>query len=467
MSLMVSVSGLRGIVGESLTPNVLLKYSTAFALHLKSKSISPKIVIGRDSRPTGKTIQAFIQATFQQLGCNIVDIGIVPTPTVALAIQNECADGGIVVTASHNPIQWNALKFLNHLGEFVTPEESQNIYSIAENTTHTLQSSNSWHAFGMCVQIQTYLDFHIQKILHLPLIHSNIIKSQHLSVLIDAVNGAGSEIIPMLCEQLGVHSIVRIACNPHKIFPRNPEPIEENLIETSSLVKHYGVDLGIVVDPDADRVCFICEDGSLFGEEYSLVACADFVLSKKAGAVVNNLSSSRALLDVATKHHSTVYSSKVGEANVVALMKKTHAVIGGEGSGGIILPELHYGRDAMVGTALFLQAFAEWRIASKNTTPNTIPSLSLFKKTFPEYHIAKAKTHLSPNTDIKSQLEKIKQTCYGMDIIETDGLKIYFDSGWVHLRSSNTEPIIRIYAEGKTKTEAERIVHEFEKKLSL
>lgn len=461
MSLMVSVAGIRGIVGESLTPLALVTYTQAYATWLYRQSGDealrkevPTVILGRDTRPTGKVISEFVRNVLVQSGCNVIDLGVVTTPTVELSVMEEAADGGIIITASHNPVQWNALKLLNSLGEFLTPEQGKEVISLADSKQFF---SATWNNFGMAIEKKDALDKHIQRVLDLSYIAPERIASQKYKVVIDAVNGAGSQVMPDLLSALGVlpENIIKVACNGTGIFPRNPEPIEENLTETMGIVAYYGADFGVVVDPDVDRIAFICEDGSLFGEEYSLVACADFMLKKRKGAVVNNLSSSRALYDVAAGYGAACYSATVGEANVVAMMKETHAVIGGEGNGGVILPELHYGRDALVGLALFLQAFTEWREPHPNRT------LSGFKKTFPEYHIAKHRVELSAGFNADGALSEIRKKYAAEKITASDGVKIDFAESWVHLRKSNTEPIIRIYAEAKTKAAAEALAEAF------
>lgn len=461
MSLMVSISGIRGVVGESLTPAVLTTYTQAFATWLFEQRHSnvvnlrgtvPTVVIGRDTRPTGKVILDFVQGVLIQSGCNVINLGLATTPTVELAVIAEQADGGIIISASHNPLEWNALKLLNHLGEFLTPPQSKALLSMVE--TEAFHSAK-WNDFGMAVPRDDYDTFHINKVLSLQQLDLENIRRRNYKVLVDAVNGAGSLIIPKLCRALGVADVIEISCKPTGIFPRNPEPIEENLVETQGLTAHYGADIGIVVDPDVDRVCFICEDGSLFGEEYTLVACADFWLTKKKGDVVNNLSSSRALCDIAQKHGVGFHTAKVGEANVIEVMKSVQAVIGGEGNGGVILPDVHYGRDALVGIALFLAAFAQWQLH------NPTGKLSGFKKTFPTYFIAKHKLKLDAGTNPDSLLTQLA-TRYAHEQISTiDGVKIDFADSWVHLRKSNTEPIVRIYAEAKTKADSESLAKRF------
>jgi phosphomannomutase len=461
MSLMVSVSGIRGIVGESLTPIVLATYTQAFATWLhRQRSIGsmnlangvPKVVIGRDTRPTGKVILEYVQAVLVQAGCNVVNLGMATTPTVEVAVIEERADGGIIVSASHNPLEWNALKLLNGLGEFLTAAQGEELKAIVASGDFI---SAEWNKFGMAIPNDGYNDIHLRKVLSLPVIDVKKIAARRYKMLVDAVNGAGSEIIPTLCEALGAAELVRISCNGSGIFPRPPEPIEENLVETQGLTAYHGADIGIVVDPDVDRVCFICEDGTLFGEEYTLVACADFYLKHRKGAVVNNLSSSLALREVARKHGVECRSAKVGEAHVIEAMKAVQASIGGEGNGGVILPDVHYGRDALVGIALFLQAFADFQ------EKNPDKKLSDFKRTFPEFHIAKQKLTLPENANVGDAFSQLIAQHPTATPITIDGLKLEFQDSWVHLRKSNTEPIVRVYAEARTKTDAEALAHKF------
>ncbi len=466
MSLMVSVSGIRGIVGESLTPVILAKYTQAYATwlyqHIETKSTeqevrSPKIVIGRDTRPTGKIILDFVKNVLIQSGCVIVDLGLATTPTVEIAVLEEEADGGIIITASHNPIEWNALKLLNNKGEFLTAEEGQAMIQIAESGEF---KSASWNNFGISVTNNAYDALHIQKVLDLPFINTELIEKQNYRVLIDAVEGAGSLIVPQLCHALGINDLVEVGCKASGIFPHNPEPIEKNLTETLALVNTESCDFGIIVDPDVDRLAMISEDGTLFGEEYTLVACADYYLTKNKGNVANNLSSSRALNDIAKKHGVGCFSSKVGEANVIEEMKSRQATIGGEGNGGVILPEIHYGRDALIGIGLFVQAFCQWQLHNNNQP------LSAYKKTFPEYHMDKQKIKLSGvKGSVENAFETLAETYASEKVTTIDGLKIDFPEAWVHLRKSNTEPIVRIYTEAKSPNEAQDLAKRFEKEL--
>ncbi|UZJ37274.1 phosphoglucosamine mutase [Prosthecochloris sp. SCSIO W1103] len=463
MSLMISVSGIRGIVGESLSPANLVAFSQAFATLLhkqgKDENFTPKIVIGRDTRPTGHAIATLVSSAMTLCGCDVIDVGMATTPTVEIATAAEKADGGIIVTASHNPVEWNALKLLDRKGEFLDENAVQQLLDIFRKKQFTVAD---WKHVGSLEQKHDYDGEHIRRILSLPCIDREQIAEQRFRVLIDAVEGAGSSIVPELCRQLGVEEIETISCNGTGIFPRNPEPLAENLVETVDSLKKKQCDFAIVVDPDVDRLALICEDGTLFGEEYSLVACADFYLRYKPGTVVNNLSSTRALRDVAKNHGQTCFSAKVGEANVVTVMKERNAVIGGEGNGGIILPELHYGRDALAGIALMLQAFAEWR--EKDPANST---LSGFRKQYPDYFMAKQKVRLADKPEnLQDQLLTIASAYPEASINTEDGIKLDFPEEWVHIRPSNTEPILRIYTEAKSMERAEKLAETFLREIS-
>ena len=463
MSLMISVSGIRGVVGKSLTPENLTSFTMAFAAWVGRRktergtdelSAKPKIVIGRDTRPTGALITELVSSTLALCGCDVVDLGMTTTPTVEIATAAEEADGGFIVTASHNPVEWNALKMLNEKGEFLCAEDVELLLEIARKKTFT---PALWDGIGSITTNRSYDNVHIDRILKLDCIDRNLIAGMNFRVLVDAVEGAGSFIVPDLCQQLGIGDVKILSCTGTGIFPHNPEPIEQNLVKTMELIRQENCDFGIVVDPDVDRLVLVCEDGTLFGEEYTLVACADFYLKHRRGPVVNNLSSSRALFDIARRHDVECLSASVGEANVTEVMKSCGAVIGGEGNGGVILPELHYGRDALAGIALFVQAFAEWKTASGGGT------LSDFKRNYPLYHMSKQKVVL--DAAAKEKLDMIfshiasshpEATCSRLD-----GLKLDFPEGWVHLRPSNTEPIVRIYAEAASKNEADEIADRF------
>ena len=461
MSLMISVSGIRGVVGESLTPKNLTAFAMAFAAWTKRSmekrtgrtGEKPRIVIGRDTRPTGSRIAGLVGNALVLCGCDVLDLGIATTPTVEIAAAAEHADGGLIITASHNPVEWNALKMLNHRGEFLTAEEVDELLEIADRESF---SPARWDGIGTIASNDRYDGVHIDSILSLPCIDTNTIAGEGYRVLVDCVEGAGYRIVPELCRKLGIGQLTLSACNGTGLFPRNPEPIEENLQETIGLMRKAGCDFGLVVDPDVDRLAVICEDGTLFGEEYSLVACADFWLGISKGPVVNNLSSSRALADIAAKHGVSCSSAKVGEANVTAVMKETGAVIGGEGNGGIILPDLHYGRDALIGIALFVQAFTAWRSEHKGGR------LSEFRLGFPNYAMAKEKIRLG-SLDSKALGALFESTAADYPDATAnrlDGLKLDFRNSWAHLRPSNTEPVVRIYTEAPTLEEARSLAAE-------
>ncbi len=472
MNLMISVSGIRGIVGESLTPKNLTAFAMAFAslmfrqreIRAGSKTeLRPKIVIGRDTRPTGKAISDLVSNTLLLCGCDVVDLGIATTPTVEIAVPAEHADGGLIITASHNPVAWNALKMLNHQGEFLNAADVDELLAIADQE---LFVTAHWDTIGSLSGNERYDALHIKKVLELPCIDTAAIAKEQFRVLVDCVEGAGSSIIPELCRVLGIKEIVEVGCGGSGIFQRNPEPIEENLSTTIAALQKSACDFALIVDPDVDRLALLCEDGSLFGEEYTLVACADFYLKHHPGPVVNNLSSSRALRDIATKYKIACYSAKIGEANVSEMMKEVGAVIGGEGNGGIILPELHYGRDALVGIALIVQAFTLWR------SENRGGSLSQFRSNFPDYFMSKQKIELGSTS--RAKLEKLLTDIAGhyhnAEANRLDGLKLDFTDSWVHLRPSNTEPIVRIYAEAPSKERAEALAselkHEIEQRVA-
>ncbi len=463
MSLMISVSGIRGVVGESLTPKNLTAFATSFAAWTLRRSHAKKarIVIGRDTRPTGKAISDLVSNTLLLCGCDVIDLGMATTPTVEMAVTNEHADGGLIITASHNPVEWNALKMLNHLGEFLSAEEVAELLDIAEKEEFV---TARWDDLGSMSHKCDYDDYHIEKVLQLSCINPAAITREHFKVLVDCVEGAGYAIIPKLCEKLGIESIVKFACDGTGLFPRNPEPIEENLPDTIAALRASECDFALIVDPDVDRLALLCEDGTLFGEEYTLVACADFYLKHNPGAVANNLSSSRALRDIASRYGVACYSSKVGEVNVSEMMKAQHAVIGGEGNGGVILPELHYGRDALVGIALIVQAFALWRSANNGGL------LSQFRRQFPDYVMSKQKIVLghASRESLQKIFNDIALLYENADSCMLDGLKLDFVDSWVHLRPSNTEPVVRIYTEAPTRERAEALAnelkHEIEKR---
>lgn len=438
MALMISVSGIRGIFGSDLTPENLARFTAAYGTWLKGGTV----VLGRDSRITGQICEDIVAATLMSVGCDVIKVGIVPTPTVAMGVLKHNAAGGIIISASHNPAQWNALKLLNHRSEFMDGKEGKEMIAIAESGKFAYQTYDS---IGTLSTDNELLNYHISKILELPYINPEQIAAKKFSVAIDAVNGAGSYAIPALLEKLGVATIHKIHCTPNGLFPHNPEPLPEHLTEICKLVKETHVDLGIVTDPDADRLALVDNTGKLFGEEYTQASAFDFVLSKNSGDCATNLSSSRVSDDVAKKYGQTCHRSAVGEINVVKTMQAKHAVIGGEGNGGVICPELHYGRDALAGVAIVLQLLAENGMSS-----------SEYRATLPDYFMSKNKIQLDDlGKDADEVLEMVTQHYANLNPNTIDGVKIDFKEGWVHLRKSNTEPIIRIYSEGTSPEAAE------------
>lgn len=444
MTLIKSISGIRGTiggeVGESLSPLDIVRFTSAYASFIKKQNCeSNVIIIGRDARKSGLMVSNIVSGTLIACGFNVIDIGLSTTPTVEVAVQIHQSAGGIILTASHNPKNWNALKLLNNKGEFLSEIDGKKILSLVENNNFSFEKVDK---LGTYNQDASFNDLHIEKVLNLDLVNVELVKNSNFKVVVDAVNSTGGFMVPKLLEKMGVEC-VKLYCNPNGEFPHNPEPLPENLTKISKLVIEENADFGIVVDPDVDRLALVCEDGSMFGEEYTLVSISDFVLSKTPGNTVSNLSSTRALRDV-TNYHSCYYNaSAVGEVNVVEKMKETNAVIGGEGNGGIIYPELHYGRDALIGIALFLTQLAERKL-----------SVSDLRKTYPNYYISKNKIELTPEIDVDKILELLKEKYQNEQITTIDGLKIDFKDGWVHLRKSNTEPIIRIYAESEGKDKA-------------
>lgn len=446
MTLIKSISGIRGTIGgaptDNLTPVDIVKFASAYGTWILSKGVKKTIVIGRDARISGSMVSELIIQTLIGLGLDVVDLGLSTTPTVEMAVPAENAAGGIIVTASHNPKQWNALKLLNEVGEFISAEEGQKILEIAEAgefqyaTVDQLGKRSS----------KDYLDYHIEQILALDLVKPELIKKANYKIAVDPVNSVGGIAVPRLLNALGVDDVVIINGEPTGIFAHNPEPLAEHLGEISSTVKSEKCHLGIVVDPDVDRLAFVCDDGEMFGEEYTLVAVADFVLTHNPGATVSNLSSTRALRDITEKAGQSYFASAVGEVNVVEVMKANNAVIGGEGNGGVIVPELHYGRDALAGIALFLTHLAEKGVKISN-----------LRSTYPTYQMSKNKAELTAGTDVDMILEKISEKYKKQPQNTIDGVKIEFDGDWVHLRKSNTEPIIRIYAESASITTAENL----------
>ena len=446
MSLIKSISGIRGTIGgkpsENLTPIDAVKFAAAYGSWLKTEHPNQKlkVVVGRDARISGSMIQQLVMNTLIGLGIDVIDLGLSTTPTVEIAVPLENANGGIILTASHNPKQWNALKLLNNKGEFLSGNDGAKILEIAENEGFDFADVDD---LGKVTVIEDYIDRHIDQVLKLKLVDAEAVSKANLKVVVDAVNSTGGIAIPALLKKMGVE-VVELYCEPNGHFPHNPEPLKEHLGDICKLVVEEKADLGVVVDPDVDRLAFIDEKGQMFGEEYTLVACADFVLSKTPGATVSNLSSSRALKDQTEKHGQQYKASAVGEVNVVQLMKDSNAIIGGEGNGGIIYPESHYGRDSLVGVALFLTYFAE-----KKTT------MSALKESYPVYFMSKNKIELTPGIDVDAILETVQENHKTEEISTVDGVKIDFPENWVHLRKSNTEPIIRIYTEAKSQQEAD------------
>ncbi|MGC6470291.1 MAG: phosphoglucosamine mutase [Flavobacteriales bacterium] len=452
MSLIKSISGIRGTiggsVGEGLTPIDTVRFSAAFGTWVKTNSSQSKtkIVVGRDARISGEMIRDLVVSTLRALGIDVIDLGLSTTPTVELAVQFEGASGGIILTASHNPKQWNALKLLNHKGEFINAKDGAEVLDIAESDNYIFSDIDN---LGNYFCDESYITKHIDSILNLSYVNVKAIKQAKFKVVIDAVNSTGGIAIPQLLDALGV-KYIPLYCEPTGHFPHNPEPLAEHLTEISKVVSEQSADLGIVVDPDVDRLALVNEDGSMFGEEYTLVAVADYILSKEKGNTVSNLSSSRALKDITEFHGGSYFSSAVGEVNVVDKMKSSNAVIGGEGNGGIIYPKSHYGRDSLVGIALFLSHLAE-----KNM------KCSQLRATYPNYFMSKNKIELTPSIDVDEILHKIKENYKNEKVSTIDGVKIDFADEWVHLRKSNTEPIIRIYTESKNKDSAQRLANRF------
>ncbi|MBT6808059.1 MAG: phosphoglucosamine mutase [Flavobacteriales bacterium] len=454
MTLIKSISGIRGTiggnVGDALTPLDIVKFTSAYAKFIRNQgSDSNTIIIGRDARISGEMVSNIVSGTLIGCGFDVLDIGLSTTPTVEVAVQLHKSAGGIILTASHNPKQWNALKLLNEKGEFLSGEDGVQILDVAESEDFSFLEVDD---LGKYTFDDSYNEKHIEEVLNLNLVDVELVKSAGFKVVVDAVNSTGGFMIPRLLEKMGVEC-VKLFCEPNGDFPHNPEPLPENLTEISKLVVEQKADFGIVVDPDVDRLAMVCEDGSMFGEEYTLVAISDFVLSKTPGNTVSNLSSTRALRDVTIKHNGSYVASAVGEVNVVEKMKETNAIIGGEGNGGIIYPELHYGRDALVGISLFLTQLAERKISTKT-----------LRDSYPNYFISKNKIQLTPEIDIDNILSTLEEKYKEEKITTIDGLKIDFEDGWVHLRKSNTEPIIRIYAESegeeKANSFAEKMIKE-------
>lgn len=451
MTLIKSISGIRGTVGgrpgDNLTPLDIVKFVSAYATWLKKGAgkEKAKIVLGRDARVSGEMYAKLVSATLTGLGHDVVNIGMATTPTTEIAVTAEQADGGIILTASHNPKQWNALKLLNNKGEFLTAADGAQVLEMAEKEDFEYAEIDELGT----VRERDYTDYHIDQVLNLKLVNKEAIEKANLKVVVDAVNSIGGVVIPRLLRALGVKEIIELNCEPTGRFNHNPEPIPENLTQISDKMKETKADIGIVVDPDVDRLALICENGEMFGEEYTLVAVADYVLKHTPGNTVSNLSSSRALKEVTESYGQQYNAAAVGEVNVVAKMKATHTVIGGEGNGGVIYPESHYGRDALVGVGLFLSHYvAEGK------------KMTELKKKYPSYFISKNKIILSPGIDVDKILEGLKKKYADEKVTDIDGVKIDFERGWVHLRKSNTEPIIRIYSEAKDEAAANQLAEE-------
>ena len=457
MSLIKSISGIRGTIGgkpgDNLTPLDVVKFTAAYGtLILKQSAGNRKIVVGRDGRISGAMVKGLVISTLNSLGIDVVDLDFSTTPTVEMAVVFENAAGGIILTASHNPKEWNALKLLNGKGEFINSEEGQQVLEIAAKEEFDFVSVDK---LGTVTNGGDLLQTHIDVILNYDLVDVDAIKKAKFKIVVDAVNSTGAIAVPAMLKALGVKDIIVLNEEVTGKFAHNPEPLPEHLTELSTEVIKHNASLGIAVDPDVDRLCFVCEDGAMFGEEYTLVAVADYILSKRKGNTVSNMSSTRALRDVTEKHGGQYYPSAVGEVNVVNKMKAVNAVIGGEGNGGIIVPDLHYGRDALIGIALFLTHLAK-----------SEKSIKQLRNTYPDYFMSKNKITLENNIDVKSIFEKIKAKYKNQPINSDDGLKIEFDTDWVHLRTSNTEPIIRIYAESNFETTADNIAKRLMKDIS-
>ncbi|MCO5258547.1 MAG: phosphoglucosamine mutase [Crocinitomicaceae bacterium] len=445
MALIKSISGIRGTiggeVGNGLTPVDAVRFAAAYGTWLKENNQGKlKVVIGRDARISGQMISDLVVSTLVGLGIDVVNIGLSTTPTVEVAVPLEKANGGIILTASHNPKQWNALKLLNAKGEFISADEGQRVLDIAENDAYIFAEVDD---LGIVTMDDSYMQKHIDAVLNLPLVDKKAIESANFSIVVDAVNSTGGIFIPALLEALGVKNVTKLYCDPTGQFPHNPEPLPEHLTDLAHKIVEVKADLGFTVDPDVDRLAMVCEDGSMFGEEYTLVAVADYVLTHTPGATVSNLSSTRALRDITEARNLTYTAAAVGEVNVVQTMKDTHAIIGGEGNGGVIYPELHYGRDALVGIALFLSHLAHKKMTA-----------SQLRDSYPRYTISKNKIELTPAINVDAVLVKMAEKYANEEVDTTDGVKIYIGKEWVHLRKSNTEPIIRIYSESENEEKA-------------
>lgn len=452
MTLIKSISGIRGTiggnVGEGLNPVDIVRFTAAYATYIRQNKTtnSNKIVVGRDARISGQMVNEIVTGALLGMGFDVVNIGLATTPTTELAVTMESAAGGIILTASHNPKQWNALKLLNEKGEFLNAAAGEAVLKIASDESFSFAQVDE---LGKLTENNDYTRKHIESVLALDLVDADAVRAAGFSVAIDCVNSVGGIVLPALLEALGVKNIEKLYCEPNGQFPHNPEPLPEHLTDISNVMKSGKADVGFVVDPDVDRLAIICEDGSMFGEEYTLVSIADYVLEHTPGNTVSNMSSTRALRDVTVKHNCSYTASAVGEVNVVTTMKATNAVIGGEGNGGIIYPASHYGRDALVGIALFLTMMAKRKM-----------KVSELRKTYPEYFISKNKIELTPAIDVDHILSVIKEKHSQYEVNDIDGVKIDFPTGWVHLRKSNTEPIIRIYSESGTPEQADKFAQD-------
>tara|TARA_B100000686_G_scaffold353745_1_gene460619 strand:+ start:2558 stop:3940 length:1383 start_codon:yes stop_codon:yes gene_type:complete len=452
MTIIKSIAGIRGTIGgkpqENLTPIDAVKYAASYGRLLKTKFSNKLItvVIGRDARISGHMIQNLVQNTLIAMGINCIDLGLSTTPTVEIAVKKENAHGGIVITASHNPINWNALKFLNEEGEYLSSKDGEELLLIANKNDFNFSEVQD---LGSISKNSSYMDYHIDQVLKLNYVNQKAIKESNFSIVVDGVNSTGGIIVPKLLDRLGIRH-TPLYCEPNGNFPHNPEPSEESITDLSKSVISNKADLGIVVDPDVDRLAFIDENGKMFGEDYTLVSCADYVLSKNPGNTVSNLSSTQALKKITEKYGQNHIESAVGEVNVVEVMKKNNAVIGGEGNGGVIVPDIHYGRDAIVGIAIFLSLLAERKL-----------KVSELKKTYPYYYISKKRVELSSNLDIDKIINNLIDKYKDETLNKVDGVKIYFNNSWVHLRKSNTEPIIRVYAEAESKESADKLAERF------
>ncbi len=452
MALIKSISGIRGtiggFVGDNLTPIDVVKFTTAYSRLLSEKNPGKRltVVVGRDARISGYMVNSLVEGTLLGCGIDVINVGMCTTPGVEMAVKTYGADGGVIITASHNPKQWNALKLLNSDGEFLNAEQGKYLLKLTEDNSYSFPEIDS---IG---RVKCYTDFnptHIAQVLSMPAVDIEAVQARKLKVVVDAVNSIGGVVIPELLEAMGCE-VVKLNCEPTGEFAHNPEPLKENLTEISEVIRREGADLGVVVDPDVDRLALVCEDGEMFGEEYTLVAVADYILTLKKGSTVSNLSSSRALRDVTMAHGCTYTASAVGEVNVVEMMKATGAVIGGEGNGGVIYPELHYGRDSLVGVALFLTYFVKRNM-----------SMSALRAIFPAYFASKNKIELTDKIDVDALLLEIKSRYSSEQVTDIDGVKIDFAEEWVHLRKSNTEPIVRIYTEAGTQAEADALAERF------